>query len=149
MSAWSEVDCFGCFVAGVAWRSGRLSDREMLRFASSEDRWRRRAALVATVPLNAKSSGATSASGAARRTLAICTRLLEDRDEMVVKALSWALRELAKRDPHAVRAYLSTHDGRLAARVRREVTNKLTTGLKRGAGGRAPRCRRGQGTMPG
>jgi 3-methyladenine DNA glycosylase AlkD len=49
---------------------------------------------------------------------------------MVVKAMSWALRELAKRDPHAVRAFLSTHGQRAAARVRREVTNKLTTGRK-------------------
>lgn len=133
MSAWSDVDCFGCFVAGVAWRSGRICDREIARLAASEDRWQRRAALVATIPLNATSRGATSARGEARRTLAICTRLLDDRDEMVVKALSWALRELAKRDPHAVRAYLSKHRERLAARVRREVTNKLTTGLKTGA----------------
>jgi 3-methyladenine DNA glycosylase AlkD len=64
-------------------------------------------------------------------------QLLEDRDDMVVKAMSWALRELAKRDPGAVRAFLSKHGARLAARVRREVGNKLTTGLK--AGQRRPR----------
>jgi 3-methyladenine DNA glycosylase AlkD len=130
MTTWSEVDCFGCFVGGVAWRSGRISDKEIARFASSSDRWRRRAALVATVPLNAKSRGATSATGDAPRTLAVCALLLDDRDEMVVKAMSWALRELAKRDQHAVRTFLSAHGERLAARVRREVTNKLTTGRK-------------------
>src|SRR6267154_482362 len=54
MTTWSEVDCFGCFLGGVAWRLGRISDKEIARFASSADRWRRRAALVATVPLNAK-----------------------------------------------------------------------------------------------
>jgi len=130
MTTWSEVDCFGCFVGGVAWRLGRISDEEVARFASSADRWRRRAALVATVPLNAKSRGATSATGDAPRTLAVCSLLLDDRDEMVVKAMSWALRELAKRDPHAVRAFLSAHGERVAARVRREVTNKLATGRK-------------------
>jgi 3-methyladenine DNA glycosylase AlkD len=130
MTTWSEVDCFGCFVGGVAWRSGRISDKEIARFASSSDRWRRRAALVATVPLNAKSRGATSAIGDAPRTLAVCALLLDDRDEMVVKAMSWALRELAKRDQHAVRTFLSAYGERLAARVRREVTNKLTTGRK-------------------
>jgi 3-methyladenine DNA glycosylase AlkD len=130
MTTWSDVDCFGCFVAGVAWRTHRISDEEIGRLASSADRWRRRAALVATVPLNAKSRGAMSATGDATRTLAVCMRLLDDRDDMVVKAMSWALRELAKRNPHAVRTFLSEHGGRLAARVLREVTNKLTTGRK-------------------
>lgn len=130
MTTWSDVDCFGCFVAGVAWRIGRISDNENARFASSRDRWRRRAALVATVPLNAKSRGATSATGDVTRTLAVCTRLLDDRDDMMVKAMSWALRELVKRNPRAVRMLLSGHGERLSARVRREVTNTLTTGLK-------------------
>jgi 3-methyladenine DNA glycosylase AlkD len=130
MTSWSEVDCFGCFFAGVAWRGGRISDAEIARFAASKDRWQRRAALVATVPLNARSRGASFASGDAPRTLAVCALLLDDRDQMVVKALSWALRELAKRDARAVRQFLSEHGGRLAARVCREVTNKLTTGRK-------------------
>jgi 3-methyladenine DNA glycosylase AlkD len=130
MTTWSDVDCFGCFVAGVAWRTGRIADKEIARLASSRDRWRRRAALVATVPLNAKSRGATSATGDAPRTLAVCARLLDDRDDMVVKAMSWALRELANRNPRAVRTFLSEHSERLTARVRREVTNKLTTGRK-------------------
>jgi 3-methyladenine DNA glycosylase AlkD len=60
----------------------------------------------------------------------VCTGLLDDRDDMVVKAMSWALRELAKRNPRAVRTFLSEHGDRLAARVRREATNKLTTGRK-------------------
>jgi hypothetical protein len=108
MTTWSEVDCFGCFVGGVAWRSGRISDEEIARFASSSDRWRRRAALVATIPLNAKSRGATSATGDAPRTLAVYALLLDDRDEMVVKAMSWALRELAKRDQATARASTGT-----------------------------------------
>ena len=53
-----------------------------------------------------------------------------DRDDMVVKALSWALRELAKRDPKPVVAFIEQFGERLAARVIREVQNKLNTGLK-------------------
>jgi len=49
---------------------------------------------------------------------------------MVVKALSWALRELAKRDQISVRRFLNQHKDQLAARVIREVQNKITTGLK-------------------
>jgi hypothetical protein len=37
---------------------------------------------------------------------------------------------LAKQDPKAVEAFLLNQEERLAARVRREVLNKLTTGVK-------------------
>jgi 3-methyladenine DNA glycosylase AlkD len=64
---------------------------------------------------------------------------------MVEKALSWALRELGKRHPAAVRDFLARHDGALGARVRREVGNKLGTGLKNprrpGKSGRHGRAR--------
>jgi 3-methyladenine DNA glycosylase AlkD len=55
---------------------------------------------------------------------------VDDPDDMVVKALSWALRELVVHDPEAVCGFLEEHEDRLAARVKREVRNKLTTGLK-------------------
>jgi 3-methyladenine DNA glycosylase AlkD len=56
--------------------------------------------------------------------------LVRDRDVMVVKALSWALRELAKRDPKSVCEFLVNHEAVLAPLVSREVNNKLSTGLK-------------------
>ena len=49
---------------------------------------------------------------------------------MVIKAMSWALRELIVHDPKAVRKFLDEHYQVLAARVKREVKNKLRTGLK-------------------
>ena len=77
--------------------------------------------------LNVKVSGGT---GDTERTLEVCRILVDDHDDMVVKALSWALRELVPHDPKAVREFLATYEERLAARVKREVRNKLTTGLK-------------------
>jgi 3-methyladenine DNA glycosylase AlkD len=62
--------------------------------------------------------------------LGVCRLLVEDRDDMVVKAMSWALRELSKRDPTAVRQFLDEFQHAIAARVVREVGNKLSTGLK-------------------
>lgn len=127
MSSWGEVDPFACYLSGVAWRMGRVSDEEIHRWAASPDRWWRRAALVSSVPLNNRARGGT---GDAKRTLAICDALRSDRDDMVVKAGSWALRELAKRDPAAVRAHLEKRKSELAPRIVREVRNKLDTGLK-------------------
>jgi 3-methyladenine DNA glycosylase AlkD len=74
-----------------------------------------------------KSSGGT---GDTDRTLAICRILVDDHDDMIVKALSWALRALVSHDPAAVQEFLTVYEERLAARVKREVKSKLTTGLK-------------------
>jgi 3-methyladenine DNA glycosylase AlkD len=125
--SWETVDAFACFLSGPSWREGQTSDALIRRWARSSDRWWRRAALVSTVPLNNKARGG---HGDTARTLMICDLLREDRDEMVVKALSWALRELSKRDPGAVRKFVREHAGALAPRVVREVNNKLETGLK-------------------
>ena len=127
INSWGSVDMFGCYLAGPAWREHQLSERLIHSWAGSKDRWWRRAALVSTVPLNNKARGGT---GDTRRTLEVCDLLIDDRDDMVVKAVSWALRELAKRDPDAVREFLNRNRGHLAARVIREVDNKLSTGLK-------------------
>jgi 3-methyladenine DNA glycosylase AlkD len=127
LSDWGSVDLFGVTIAGVAWREGRLSDGHVRRWARSPDRWRRRLALVATVPLNSRARGG---AGDITRTLHVCQVLADDRDEMVVKALSWALRELAKREPTGVARFVRDEDARLAPRVRREVRTKLETGRK-------------------
>jgi 3-methyladenine DNA glycosylase AlkD len=127
MDSWAAVDCFGFYLAGPAWRERQVQDSLLLRWAHSKDRWWRRAALVSTVPLNNKARGG---SGDATRTLTVCEALVQDRDDMVVKAMSWSLRELAKREPQSVQEFLVKHKDVLAARVAREVNNKLTTGLK-------------------
>lgn len=127
MASWGEVDTFACYLSGRAWRAGQIEDSTILEWADSESRWWRRAALASTVPLNVRAQGG---SGDARRTLRICRRLIDDRDPIVVKALSWALRELAVRDADAVSAFMLKHGERLAAQVRREVRSKLDTGRK-------------------
>lgn len=129
MSSWGEVDAFACYLAGRAWRDGQISDKTIASWTKSRNRWWRRAALVSTVPLNVKAQGG---SGDAERTLAVCSLLVDDRDPMVVKAMSWALRALVVRDPKAVRAFLQKHEARLASLVKREVRNKLETGRKAG-----------------
>lgn len=127
MKSWGETDCFACYVAGPAWRLERISDGTIRSWAQSTNRWWRRAALVSTVPLNNRARGG---QGDAPRTLKLCRLLIDDCDDMVVKALSWALRELGKRDAPAVRAFLERYEKHLAPRVKREVTNKLESGLK-------------------
>ena len=107
MGSWSEVDTFCAYVAGPCWLNGQIADAAMLRWSQRSDRWWRRAALVATTTLNVRSRGGC---GDPRRTLMVAEQLVSDRDDMVVKALSWALRELIHWDPGAVADFLERHD---------------------------------------
>jgi 3-methyladenine DNA glycosylase AlkD len=139
INSWWTVDAFARSLAGPAWLNEQVSDELILRWAHSTDRWWRRAALVSTVALNVRSHGG---KGDRRRTLRICRTLVHDADPTVAKALSWALRQLVVHDSDAVRAFLATHELVLPALVKREVQNKLGTGLKH------PRSRLESGYRP-
>jgi len=127
INSWWTVDAFARILSGPAWLNGQIADDLILQWASSSDPWWRRAALVSTVALNVRSKGG---KGDIHRTLAICLLLVDDHEDMVVKAMSWALRELVVHDHEAVLKFLDEHKQKLAPRVNREVRNKLTTGLK-------------------
>jgi 3-methyladenine DNA glycosylase AlkD len=122
---WAAVDTFACYISGPAWRDGRLSKAVIRDWAQSADHWWRRAALVSTVALSRRGK-----SEDVRQAVEICAMAAADHEDMVAKALSWALRELAKKNASEVRRFLASHNDDLAARVKREVRNKLTTGLK-------------------
>lgn len=124
---WASVDAFGVYVHGKAWRQGTLCDQDLLQLVSDENLWQRRLAVVSTVALNRKANGGT---GDAEQTLMICKEVVEDYEDLVVKALSWALRELSKQDQQVVKDFIDTYDQILHNRVLREVNNKLNYGLK-------------------
>lgn len=126
---WVTVDTLSIMVSGWAWREKQITNDDVLTWLKSDNRWWRRTAVVSTVTLNLKSRGGTSD---AKRTLLICEKVVDDRDDMIVKALSWALRELSKSDKPAVEAFMVKYDSQLAGRVRREVYTKLETGRKNG-----------------
>ena len=115
--SWDTVDTFARTLAGPAWLRGQVEAELIHRWAHSPDLWWRRAALVSTVALNMRSQGGR---GDVPRTLAVCCLLVDDQEDMVVKAMSWALRELVVHDPRAVQAFLDEHERALNARIKRE-----------------------------
>lgn len=129
MDNWVTTDTFSILISGFAWRESQITDADVLRWLKSDNRWWRRAAVVSTVTLNLRSRGGT---GDTKKTLLICEKVVEDRDDMIVKALSWALRELSKRDKNSVQSFMKKYDAKLGGRVRREVYTKLETGRKNG-----------------
>lgn len=133
---WGKVDQF-CSMTNTLWRLGWLSDARLRKWAVSENRWWRRIALVTMVikpPKNTtqrklliKTHGRHHDP---KRVLPICEMLVSDRDDMVVKAMSWVLRDVSKAHPKVIRDFLKKHEDVLAARVLREVRNKLEYGVK-------------------
>jgi 3-methyladenine DNA glycosylase AlkD len=124
---WISVDYFGAIVVGCAWREGFISTEKVKSYIKSDNFWIRRIAVVATVSLNQKARGGL---GDSKRTLEICSLVVDDHEDMIVKALSWALRELAKIEKEPVIEFVNKYENQLHKRVLREVINKLETGLK-------------------
>jgi 3-methyladenine DNA glycosylase AlkD len=122
-ASWFAVDGLGTILTGALWAKGQLPDALFDAWSGSKNRWLRRSALVATVGRNAVRPDP-------ERTFALCLRLADDRDDMVEKAVSWALRWLAQKDRAVVEAFWAAQADRFRPRVRREVSHKLSTGRK-------------------
>jgi len=86
----------------------------------------RRLGLVASVHLN------RDGTEFGEWTLKQVDRLIDERDPMITKAISWSLRQMTRHQSSIVEAYVETRADRMAALPRREVRNKLRTGRKSG-----------------
>jgi 3-methyladenine DNA glycosylase AlkD len=124
---WVSVDYYAGLIVGFGWRTGILSTARIKSYLQSDDHWRRRIAVVSTVALNQKARGG---KGDSDRTIEICRLVVDDHQEMITKALSWALRELAKVEAEPVADFIQTYKDRLHGRVLREVRHKLNFGTK-------------------
>jgi 3-methyladenine DNA glycosylase AlkD len=124
---WASVDHYSVGIFGVLWRKGVVQDSHIHALLESDNFWDRRVAVVSTVALNLKSRGGY---GDTQRTIRVCEKVVDDHQDMIQKALSWALRVLSKRDPGAVISFLDRNENRLANRVVREVNHKLDFGTK-------------------
>lgn len=122
-ASWYAVDALGTILTGPLWAAGRLPDKVVEAWSHSPNRWRRRLSLTTCVGRNATRPDAPG-------TFDLCLRLAGDRDDMVEKAVSWALRFLSQRDKAAVETFMAEHGEGFRPRVRREVGHKLRTGLK-------------------
>lgn len=124
---WASVDHYTVGIFGVLWGKGVVKDSHIDKLLESDNFWERRVAVVSTVALNLKSRGG---KGDTPRTIDVCERVVDDHHDMIQKALSWALRELSKRDRETVCSFMERYKNRLANRVLREVNHKLDFGTK-------------------
>jgi 3-methyladenine DNA glycosylase AlkD len=114
---WDTVDALAAHLVGplVARHPDLTSTMDL--WAVENDMWLVRTAILHQL-------GYKEATDVARL-FRYCTGQAEHRDFFIRKAIGWALREYAKTDPAAVRAYVRAHDGRLSALSAREALKNL------------------------
>ena len=116
-SWWDTVDALAAHLVGplVARHPALVSTMDS--WLTDDDLWLVRAAILHQLRYKEQTD--------AVRLFRYCTAQAEHRDFFVRKAIGWALREYAKTDPAAVRAYVHAHESRLSALSVREALKNL------------------------
>jgi 3-methyladenine DNA glycosylase AlkD len=95
-------------------------------WTQSEQMWTRRAAFVITLPWTKLRNPKPDDLAVRERVLGWAEALAEDRDWFIQKAIAWWLRELSKKDPERVQAWLLAHGERLKSFARKEAAKYLS-----------------------
>jgi 3-methyladenine DNA glycosylase AlkD len=91
----------------LVWDPSRLD--EVAGWTASPHMWTRRAALVMTLPWTRIVHPKPADLAIRERVLGWGAGYVPDRDWFIQKAVAWWLRDLSKRDPDRVRAFLAEH----------------------------------------
>lgn len=100
--------------------------------------WVRRAALVGTLPWTHLRNPKPEDLARRERILAWASRLADDREWFVQKAIGWWLRELSKHDAQRVRDWLAVDGARLKPFARREAARWLPENRQTGRAAISP-----------
>ncbi|MEX0284739.1 MAG: DNA alkylation repair protein [Paracoccaceae bacterium] len=101
----------------------RLEDVEP--WTQSDHMWTRRAALVITLPWCKNRNAKAEELAQRERILGWAAGYVPDRDWFIQKAIAWWLRDLSKRDPERVQAFLDTHGDAMKPFARKEAGKYL------------------------
>ncbi len=101
----------------------RLDDVEP--WTTSDHIWTRRAALVITLPWCKNRNAKPDELAQRERILGWAASYVPDRNWFIQKSIAWWLRDLSKRDPDRVRAFLATHGDQMKPFARKEAAKYL------------------------
>ncbi|TKJ40631.1 hypothetical protein CEE37_06610 [candidate division LCP-89 bacterium B3_LCP] len=123
LSDWGMTDITGGLLCYMILQDIITID-DLVEYRDYPSVWGRRLLIVATVlPLR-------KGVGDVDRYLEIISWYRNSREKMIVKAISWALREGSKSNPDKIREFIERHSEELHSSILREVRNKLDKGLK-------------------
>jgi 3-methyladenine DNA glycosylase AlkD len=116
---WDLVDSTAVVLVGEMIRDG-IADASVLdRLAASASLWERRVAVIATF--------ADIRAGDAGPSLRLAVGLLDDREDLIHKAVGWMLREVGKRvDRDALTGFLDAHASRMPRTMLSYATEHLS-----------------------
>jgi 3-methyladenine DNA glycosylase AlkD len=118
-SCWAHVDWLAVKVIGAVLVAHPEESERIRAWAKDPDLWVRRTALLAE--LDALKAG----RGDFARFTEIAVPMLGVRDFWIRKALGWVLREVSKKRPELVRAFVDEHGDTMSGLTRREATKYL------------------------
>lgn len=119
---WDLVDVSAPWLLGGEIAGGRLWPTAR-RLAASPDLWRRRVAIVSTLgPVR---------MGMVDRAVEMAEILLDDREDLIQKATGWVLREVGKRDPSVLTAFLDAHGAEMGRTALRYSIERLPAPRRR------------------
>lgn len=98
---------------------------EIAPWVAADHLWTRRSALTFTLGFTRSRDAKPAELAARERVLGWAAEIAESREWFLQKAVAWWLRDLSKRDPERVRAWLAAHEARLKPFARREATKYL------------------------
>jgi 3-methyladenine DNA glycosylase AlkD len=107
----------------LVWDPSRLDAVET--WTASPHMWTRRAALVMTLPWTRMVHPKPADLAIRERVLGWAAGYVPDRDWFIQKAVAWWLRDLSKRDPERVRAFLAEHGAAMKPFAAKEAARFL------------------------
>lgn len=128
LEGWAEIDtlCQGSFPAIEVLKRWNEWEDLLEKLNKDADIKRRRASLV----LLCKSARETADPRVSKLALNNISNVMEEKDILITKAVSWLLRSLIKHHRKEVEEFISQNEDRLPKIALRETRKKLSTGRK-------------------
>jgi 3-methyladenine DNA glycosylase AlkD len=114
---WDTVDALASPTIGTMVRNHGVVARAMDEWIDDDDIWLARVAIIHQLRFGDETDG--------DRLFGYALRRAADQEFFIRKAIGWALREYAKTDPAAVRAFIDRHAADLSPLTVREATKHL------------------------
>ncbi|MHA1484025.1 MAG: DNA alkylation repair protein [Candidatus Thorarchaeota archaeon] len=122
VDTWGLMDPLGTLCVGTLLLRNRSIEKTLTEWSISENFWRRRASILPYLHLSKKSVYEEEYT---EIILQAIRPHISDKEFFVGKAAAWVLRELSKREPEIVKAFIDQHRDVMTRLVIREASKKL------------------------